>query len=153
MKRDTIIKRAIAEVGTKEFPANSNDVIYNTWFYGHRVHGSAYPWCCAFVAWLFRTNQALFPRTASCANALEFYEAKSRIVTDPQPGDLVFFHFNTNARRTNHIGVVIGVRGDKLITIEGNTSINSDDNGGAVMKRERNRRHVVAFARPEYEEG
>lgn len=46
---------AIAEsqIGTKESPANSNNVKYNTWFYGHAVSGSAYPWCAVFVCWCF----------------------------------------------------------------------------------------------------
>ena len=50
---DMVIATARAEVGIKESPKNSNNVKYNTWFYGHSVKGSAYPWCMAFVCWLF----------------------------------------------------------------------------------------------------
>lgn len=50
---DMVIATARAEVGIKEKPKNSNNVKYNTWYYGHSVKGSAYPWCMAFVCWLF----------------------------------------------------------------------------------------------------
>lgn len=48
-----LLKIAAAEVGTKEVPANSNNVKYNTWYYGKVVSGSAYAWCAAFVCWCF----------------------------------------------------------------------------------------------------
>ena len=51
-----IIKLLEKEVGIKESPANSNNVKYNTAYYGRKVSGSEYPWCCVFVWWIF--NQA-----------------------------------------------------------------------------------------------
>ena len=50
---DMIVATALAEVGTKESPKNSNNVKYNTWYYGHHVHGDKYPWCMVFVQWCF----------------------------------------------------------------------------------------------------
>ena len=91
MRADKIIKRAMLEVGTKEEPANSNHVKYNDWFYGYDAQGPNYPWCCAFMSWLFRDTD-IFPRTASCAHALDWFEQHSRTVKEPQPGDVVFFN-------------------------------------------------------------
>ena len=48
-----VLDTARAQLGTKEKPAGSNNVKYNTWFYGHPVKGDAYPWCMVFVCWLF----------------------------------------------------------------------------------------------------
>lgn len=48
-----VVAKAKAQVGTKESPAGSNKVKYNTWFYGKEVRGSEYPWCMAFVSWVF----------------------------------------------------------------------------------------------------
>lgn len=48
-----VIAVARSQLGTKEKPKNSNNVIYNTWYYGHAVSGSAYPWCMTFVEWCF----------------------------------------------------------------------------------------------------
>ena len=44
-----LVKIAQAENGTKE--NGTNNVKYNTWFYGHEVDGSNYPWCAVFVSW------------------------------------------------------------------------------------------------------
>lgn len=48
-----LLEIAASQVGIKESPANSNNVKYNTWFYGRAVSGSAYAWCGAFVSWCF----------------------------------------------------------------------------------------------------
>lgn len=52
-QKQDILKKAEGEVGIKEVPANSNNVKYNTWYYGHPVQGASYPWCAAFISWLF----------------------------------------------------------------------------------------------------
>jgi len=137
------------EIGTKESPANSNNVKYNTWIYGKEVTGSAYPWCAAFVSWCFRNAQGLCPKTASCLNMLSWFEKNNQVVKNPKPGDIVFFKYSTNSRRTNHVGIVESVDGYTINTIEGNTSSISADNGGKVLRRKR-KTNIVAFARPKY---
>lgn len=93
----------------------------------------------------------LVKKTASCVNMLEWFEANGQIVQYPLPGDIVFFKYPTNNRRTNHVGVVNHVNSvDDYDTYEGNTSLNSNDNGGAVMSRKRSRKNLVCFARPKY---
>lgn len=93
----------------------------------------------------------LVKKTASCLQMLEWCEENNLIVTNPQPGDLVFYKFKTNNRRTNHIGLVTMAKSPTSFQDEeGNTSINSDDNGGSVMLRNRTNQNVVAYARPKY---
>ena len=153
MKSVDAIDRAKKELNTTEYPPNSNNVKYNTWYYGKEVSGSAYPWCAVFISYIFKDTPKLVKKTASCLTMLEWFEANGRIVKQPQPGDIVFFKYSTNNRRTNHVGLVISVAdANNYLTIEGNTSIKSNDNGGAVMRRMRTRSNVVAFARPEYED-
>lgn len=144
------IRLAKHELGVSEYPANSNNVKYNTWYYGRLVQGSAYPWCAVFISYIFKDSPNLVKKTASCQEMLEWFEQHGRIVTHPQPGDIVFFKFSTNKRRTNHVGLVIDANGSIFTTIEGNTSTKSDDNGGSVMERRRSMKNVVAFARPLY---
>lgn len=94
----------------------------------------------------------LVKKTTSCVNMLEWFEANGQIVKSPLPGDIVFFKYKTNNRRTNHVGLVSHIEDvNKFNTIEGNTSLNSNDNGGAVMSRQRTNANVVAFARPKYQ--
>lgn len=93
----------------------------------------------------------LVKKTASCLQMLEWFEANHQIVEFPLPGDIVFFKYKTNNRRTNHVGLIVSVNSENDFgTEEGNTSLNSDDNGGAVMLRKRTKQNVVAFARPKY---
>lgn len=148
MTSKDIIAKAKVEVGVTEYPANSNKVKYNTWFYNKEVSGSAYPWCATFISWIFRETN-LIKKTASCLDMLEYFEKNGQIVKEPQAGDIVFFKYSTNNRRTNHVGLVISVAGNQIQTIEGNTSLNNQDNGGAVMIRTRSK-NIVAFARPKY---
>lgn len=150
MKASDAVAAAIKEIGTSEYPPNSNAVLYNQWYYGKPVSGAAYPWCAAFISWLFKDNM-LVKKTASCAEMLTWFEKNGQIVKNPQAGDIVFFKYNTNNRRTNHVGIVIGVQGDKISTVEGNTSMTSNDNGGSVLQRIRSSK-IVAYARPNYED-
>lgn len=93
----------------------------------------------------------LVKKTASCAQMLEWCEANNMIVDFPLPGDIVFFKYGNVNRRTNHIGVVTNVNSaDDYRTVEGNTALNSNDNGGSVMSRKRSSKNLVAFARPKY---
>lgn len=127
-------------IGTKESPAGSNNVIFNTKFYGHVVHGSDYPWCCAFVWYVHHAVGAdaqFGEKTASCAQ----YEKNNSKYEIPKLqasyGDTVTFDFG-NRGYAHHIGKVYSNNGDGTIsTIEGNTSVTSQDNGGCVMMRRR----------------
>ena len=145
MTVNELLAIAKAEIGTKEYPPGSNQVKYNNWMYGRNA---SEPWCASFVSWCFK-GTGLVPKTASCLNMLEWFERRGQIVKEPKPGDIVFFHYSTNARRTNHVGIVAGVDGKIIKTIEGNTSVSSNDNGGCVMARSRNK-NIVAYARPKY---
>lgn len=149
MTAEQIIAIATKEIGVCENPPSSNKVKYNDWFYGHSVSGTSYPWCATFICWVFR-GTGLVPKTASCANMLGYFEDNKQIVKKPIPGDLVFFKYSTNNRKTNHVGLVIAVNGSTITTIEGNTSQTSQDNGGKVLKRTR-KANIVAYARPRYE--
>lgn len=150
--KEQIINRALGEVGIKENPPNSNKVKYNTWYYGKEVSGASYPWCMTFIQWIFKDSGLLPIKTASCSALYNEFKKRGQIVKDPQPGDIVFFKWNTSNYPCQHVGLVVSVGGSSVITVEGNTSVTSDDNGGSVMKRQRPRnKSIVAFARPAYE--
>ena len=153
MTIDSILAAAQKEVGNKEYPAGSNNVKYNTWFYGKEVSGAAYPWCCAFISWLFRGTN-LVKKTASCEDMYKWFKTRNQIVEKPQKGDLVFYKYGTSKKITDHIGIIKNSTQwpSNLITIEGNTSVTSNDNGGSVMERTRSKSKIVAFARPAYED-
>lgn len=153
MKIDSILAIAQKEVGTKEYPPGSNNVKYNTWFYGHEVSGPKYPWCAVFQSWVFKGTN-LIKKSASCSDIYHWFKARGQIVTKPKKGDLVFFKFGKDYKDTDHIGLVKNASQwpANFQTIEGNTSVTSDDNGGCVMERTRSKSKVVAFVRPAYDD-
>lgn len=154
MTAEKIIKIAKAEIGVKEYPKNSNNVKYNTEYYGKQVSGSAYPWCCVFVWWVFKQAGAskLFYNGKKCASCTTVRDAmKAQKVKEPKAGDLVFFNFNKDSK-VEHIGIVEFVNADGTVnTIEGNTSTGNDANGGQVMRRIRKKSVIDCFIRPNYE--
>lgn len=151
-----IIKKAVQYIGTKEYPANSNNVIFNAHFYGRSVQGDAYPWCCTFVWDIFRMCGAkdLFcggEATAYCPAVESWAKNHSQWQnnTKGQPGDLCLMDFGKG--RASHIGIVEKKNADGTYTvIEGNTSVSSNDNGGCVMRRTRRTSVIRGFARPDY---
>ncbi len=150
---DTIIVMAEKYLGTKEVPANSNNVIFNTHFYGKEVSGSAYPWCAAFIWDIFRLCGAsdLFcggQKVAYCPDIENYYKKHGQWHTTGQRGDIVLMDFGKG--RASHTGILLCKQDGYYITIEGNTSTSSNDNGGAVMKRRRSKSVIRGFARPDY---
>lgn len=153
MTAKQIIDKAKAEIGVCESPANSNNVKYNTWYYGHPVSGAAYPWCCVFVAWLFKAEQSLCKKTASSSDLYRWFKQRGQIVNKPQPGDVVFFKWNKNGNYiADHVGIVVSFDGRTVNTIEGNTSVNDQSNGGMVMQRNRYS-NIIGYGRPKYVQG
>lgn len=151
LEAEKLLDIARAEIGTKERPANSNNVKYNTWYYGIAVSGSAYPWCMAFVQWCY--DKAGYPlpiKTASCGSLLRWYKANDPecVVKEPEPGCLAIFDFTGKKTATDHIGIVEGAGKLTITTIDGNTGTTSEATGGCVMRRTRNKKYVTAYIKP-----
>ena len=147
-----ILDIARKELGTKESPANSNNVKYNTWYYGKPVSGSAYPWCMAFVQWCFaQVNMRLPAKTASCGALMRAAKAAGCWVTSGLlPGDVVIYDFPGGAA-TDHTGIVESVTSSGVVAIEGNTSVSgSQSNGGMVCRKTRPNSQIVGAVRPKY---
>lgn len=149
---EKVINIAKKYVGVCEDPPNSNNVVFNTKFYGREVFGANYPWCCAFIWCVFNEAGINIKRTASCMMLGDWFKQEGKYHKDnPQVGDIVFFKFSGSSRWTNHVGLVIEVNGNTLTTIEGNTSSDnkgSQNNGGMVAIRTRKiNSSVVGFGR------
>jgi len=144
-------------IGTKENPANSNNVVFNADYYGRAVNGAQYAWCCVLQWDLMRMAGAskLFydgNKTASCTTLMTWAKANGLFVTGGyEPGDMVFMNFDSNKKDAEHIGIVESVSGSTVHTIEGNTSIGNDSNGGEVMRRERSVGLILGAFRPKYD--
>ena len=152
---ETVLALARQELGIRESPAGSNQVKYNTWYYGRAVSGSAYPWCMVFVQWCFDQvgAAALLPlRTASCGALMRAAQKANLWVTqDFLPGDVVIYDFSGSGS-TDHTGIVERITSTGVTAIEGNTSqAGSQSNGGEVCRKHRSRQQIVGAVRPLYE--
>lgn len=163
---DNILAIARNEIGVCE-KGNSNQVKYNHAYYGSNVSGSAYPWCCAFVWWVFNqagashifyTNYSYDEshkyrhRTAYCPTLMSYHNSLGHNLSKnatPSPGDIVFFNWDGGST-AQHVGIVESVSGSNVITIEGNTSGSDNTNGGCVMRRTRPKSCIIGYSRPEY---
>lgn len=162
MTASKVLAVAAAQLGTKESPAGSNRVKYNTAYYGREVSGDAYPWCCVFQWWLFQEAGApdLFYggcKTASCTTLYQYYRQCGQAVStqEAKPGDLIFFTFSEGDKQQgirNHVGICVANETGYITTIDGNTGTTNEANGGAVMRRKRAWSYVTGVARPRYEE-
>lgn len=115
--RDDVLAAAAYEIGNREERRNS--VKYNDWFYGRHVEGDDYPWCMAFVQWVFyKTGLALPYKTASCSALLNWYKQNqpARVCESTgAPGSIVIYK--------GHTGIYLeNIGGGCFTAIEGNYS-------------------------------
>lgn len=151
---DLVLAIAAGELGYAESPAGSNRTKYGAW-YGQ----DGQPWCAQFVSWVLHNSGVSLPISSAkgfsyCPYGVEWFKQQGLWHTsEPQPGDMVFFDWYPGTRKSGawHVGFVEKVNADGTITtIEGNTSLTNQDNGGKVMRRVRSQRLVLGYGRPEY---
>lgn len=140
---------ARSQLGVSENPPGSNCNKYTRW-YGM----GCVPWCDIWVSWVAAQVGAtdIIGRFAYTPSHYNWFRAKGQTGSTPKSGALAFFDFPDSLRRIQHVGFVEGVRSDsRIVTLEGNTSVTSQDNGGKVMRRVRSGLYVVGYAYPDYE--
>lgn len=149
MKAEKIITLAEAEIGYTESPVNSNKTKFGKWF---GFDGVA--WCAMFVSWCYHHAGAALGNIgfvngfAGCQTAVAHFRKTGEITESPAPGDIVFFDWNKDGRY-DHTGIFVkDIDGENFETIEGNTSLKNQSNGGAVMRRTRKYGPGVIFVHP-----
>ena len=111
----------------KPIGTNTNNVKYNTSYYGFAEKNNPNKaWCVVFIWWVMRkagVPATVFPKKASVFRAADggvraWFKARHRYKDDssmPMVGDLVIF-------KSSHIGIVENVQGNTVFTVEGNAS-------------------------------
>ena len=164
MSLSKVIEVARADLGYTESPANSNMTKY-----GEAYGMNGVPWCVeALWFWFNRAGErmAFFGggKTASCSTLLRWYREQGLTVpvSEVQVGDIVILNFH-GTKDTEHCGLVVdtSIRLDPktgapefVVTVEGNTSPGlegSQDNGGCVALKNRDRWRIVGVCRPQYQ--
>jgi len=139
-----VIEVAQQEVGVCEIPRDSNKTKYGKWFNLDGV-----PWCGIFVSWCYAMAEKKLPSIgfsngfAGCQTAVAYFKKKCLITEKPTAGDIVFFDWNGDGRY-DHTGLFVEwVDYNTFKTIEGNTSLKNQSNGGQVMERIRTNKNVL----------
>ena len=68
-----------------------------------------------------------------------------RAVEESVPGDIVVFDWDGGL--PDHVGIVVSCDLERLRTVEGNTAVGDDSDGGEVMRRSRRLADVELFGR------
>jgi len=164
---DQYIKRvcliAEAEIGTKE--TGTNHTKYAEYFdknypkfYGDKKQNT--PWCDIFVDWCFvqafgyeAARRITYQKSGGTSSSTASYNKYKNHPKTPQPGDQIFYikgYDSNNKPVMRHTGLVVGVKGKTIYTIEGNTSEKSNV-GVKVMRKTKTLDSSMAFGRPDYE--
>ncbi len=138
--RMPLVSRSIAiartQLGVTESPANSNSGPIVDQYIAAADLRPPEPWCACFQTWVLKHAGYGGPWPAQLGyvpsweqwakdNGLWITPARTRI------GDLLCYNFD-GGTLAQHIGLCIAVGGSTRVAIEGNTSANSDANGGEV---------------------
>jgi hypothetical protein len=163
------LQEACKHLGATERPPNSNRTIFSIWY------GMIGAWCAMFCTFCgvkvglksYKKGErwAYVPFQVSDARQGKYRYA---ITYRPVSGDDVAFDWNPPGV-ADHVGIYAEERHLKLLvpvafaaakrqfgplgtkefwTVEGNTGIGNDSNGGKCMIRKRSRTNVVAFMHP-----
>lgn len=125
-----------------EDPRGSNNIKYNTWYYGHTVWGDSYPWCCVFLSWCAEqcgyldNGLGIFTKSASCSTEYTYLTSEQGFESyrisatttmggydyTPVPGDIMFFYNDeSSSGQWGHVGIIVEVTDDGWYTVEGNS--------------------------------
>lgn len=145
-QRTCVVMNAAADVGVRE-ASGHNDGPEVECYLAHVGLGVGHPWCAAFVSYQLSTCGVSNPRSAwSPAFAIE----KDQVWTprkasrSPRPGDVFSVWFG-HLGRVGHVGLVSGLDGKYITTIEGNTSGPGSREGDGVYARRRQLSKVHAI--------
>lgn len=115
-------------------------------------------WCDAFVDWCFlqaygkeKAKKLLGGFSNYTPTSAQYFKNMGRYFKSPKVGDVIFFK---NSTRICHTGLVYKVCGNKVYTIEGNTSSEAGvvRNGGAVAYKcyDLSNSRIAGYGRPNY---
>lgn len=149
-KRRLIINTAKSQIGETEKPKKSNKTKFGKW-YGL----DGYAWCAMYVSWVY--DKAGFPLGhidddkgfRGCQSGYNHWKSTGELTKKPSMGDIVLFSWG--GRSANHVGIFIewlDKKKTKFKSIEGNTSLRNQRNGGQVMIRTRGMGNVKSFVKP-----
>lgn len=162
------LEEAMKHLGVKESPAGSNRVMFATFY------DLAGPWCAMFVTfcgckaglkayakrppgrWAYVPYMVADARAGRhgytiTANPVSGDDVAFNFHSDPKPDHIGIFATEADLRKINSEAVNKAIQrfgplaSGEFWSVEGNTAVGNDSNGGEVMLRKRKKSNVVAF--------
>lgn len=134
---EDVVRIALAEVGkddSVEAPLGSDNVKYNTWYYGKEIDDGEHPWSGVFVSWVMNEadliDSGFWKKLASVSKiydyvtgtlGFKFYNSDATTCFGgnsytPVPGDLMFFKEDG---KWTQVGIITSVESDGWYTVQG----------------------------------
>ncbi|MET3112960.1 hypothetical protein AAKU52_000679 [Pedobacter sp. CG_S7] len=135
-----VIAIAAGELGVREATGRNDGSRVKAYLAAVGLKPGA-PWCAAFVSWVFLQAGFTQPKTAWSPDLFP----AARLKITPEPG-LVFGIYFPELKRIAHAGFVAEVKGDWIITLEGNTTMAGSREGDGVYRKWRSRKTIHRFA-------
>jgi hypothetical protein len=139
-ERSRVLRIARAEVGVRELTGKNDGkrIAEYLAYTGIKVPAA---YCASYISWCFGKAGYNKPRTPWSPAMFP----ACRIVKEPKPGDVLGIYFS-ELKRIAHVGLVAEIRGEWLVTYEGNSNNNGSRNGDGVYQRLRHKRTVNKYA-------
>ena len=145
-----IVQYALRDLGVTEnplppgMPQNSGPRVLQM-LRGVGFNGPAY-WCAAAVSDWYRNAGAKSPNSASCDVWMSWAKRNGLFSSTPAIGAAILYGSSADA---HHIGIVEAINGNRVTTIEGNTSGGGfSRNGVGVFRKSARIANAVGFVLP-----
>lgn len=138
--RSKLVKTAEQEVGVRE-KTNHND--------GKRVEEylrcvglkKPEPYCAAFVSWVYKENALARPRSGWSPDLFP----SSRLARSALPGNVLGIYFK-EFKRIAHVGLIVGLDGEWVSSVEANTNVAGSREGSGVYRKKRHIKTIYRIA-------
>ncbi len=134
------VKDGLANLGVHEVPKGSNDGPFIRVYLAFVGIFHPAAWCCAYCS--FRIHKAAaslgiksrWPKSGYVQGVYN-WSVKNTIISTKPLKNHAFVVYYPNLKRYAHIGLIADVKGDKFLTVEGNSNTDGGREGYAVVSQ------------------
>lgn len=132
---------ALSQEGIREVGSNTGPEVDQYLASVHAAPGN--PWCSAFACWSIinaARDLGIAPGVKYSASTYGLWTKNPNLQISVPTENCIFLinhGLSSKGNRIGHVGLVVGINGNQLATVEGNTNAGGSRNGDGVYKRTR----------------
>lgn len=160
--RMKVVNLALTQVGVIGGKASGDDkyIKYYNKICGTGFNVNTTAWCAIFATWCLRNagvSTDICPNFAGCTSFRDSYMIPKKIWKlrtsgyIPRSGDLIFFNWNKQTNKLQHVGIVEKVVNNIVYTIEGNSKGSYTSYGVRHKSYPKTSRYIVGYGALPYE--